>query len=467
MEVQRAKWIRRAHTGLTLLTAAIVLNGCAVLPRTPVQTQIPTAVSPSNLPPAAETLGRGNEDAETEIITKQDGAELLQVDDLEPGDPLPALPVNGLSLSNLSLFEAIRLLVADAPMTIAIDKNVLGGQVGVLNLQGTMQDALNVLSESFGFFFTYHNKVLRISPDKQFIIALPPVEETFNGIADILANLGASQVKLDKVGRVVTFRASRPVYRKIKSYLDYIRRNKVLVVYDTYVWEVELTDKTAAGIDWSKFTYTNGSLSVGLSGLANTTGGLAVSTIYNSSHFAVDTLAKFLRTQGNLHTISQPKITLISGGKSTFRVGKTTRYIAQVGTTVTGTTGVTQTTATVDKILSGLDITLSADVDAGTVYTQVKLAANDLVRFDDFTALGTVLKLPQESNRELETSVRVRPGDSILLGGINIERDSRDVSGIPGPDRLIPFLKDTAKETLRSELVIVLRPRLIRFTGGN
>ena len=72
------------------------------------------------------------------------------------------------------------------------------------------------------------------------------------------------------------------------------------------------------------------------------------------------------------------------------------------------------------------------------------------------------IELPTTSNRKLEQSLRVRPGDTVLLAGIQQSRDDRSVQGLPGKTlTLLPYRNDSAAD--RSELVIAIRPRVIAY----
>jgi hypothetical protein len=59
--------------------------------------------------------------------------------------------------------------------------------------------------------------------------------------------------------------------------------------------------------------------------------------------------------------------------------------------------------------------------------------------------------------------VRSRPGDSILIAGLVRERDEYDVSGLGANTPLIPTGRTGQSDN--SELVILLRPRVIRYVS--
>ena len=94
------------------------------------------------------------------------------------------------------------------------------------------------------------------------------------------------------------------------------------------------------------------------------------------------------------------------------------------------------------------------------MYTRVGLAISEIVSLNKFTALGTDLTLPTTADREINTVIRARPGDMILLGGITINRDASQVKrGISQ--------NGTADEVSRSELVLAMKAKVVYFRGKN
>jgi hypothetical protein len=82
------------------------------------------------------------------------------------------------------------------------------------------------------------------------------------------------------------------------------------------------------------------------------------------------------------------------------------------------------------------------------------------------TMAGTTIELPKTSSSEVNTLVRSRPNDVILLAGIQIQRSNNDTLGLPGPGGRLVLPTRSEKSVERSELVIVLRPRVKRFVNA-
>jgi len=72
---------------------------------------------------------------------------------------------------------------------------------------------------------------------------------------------------------------------------------------------------------------------------------------------------------------------------------------------------------------------------------------------------------PTIQQRKLSTTVVVKNGDTIALGGLITESKSKTKSGVPYLQK-IPFLgalfRDTDNQTMRTELILLITPRVIR-----
>jgi hypothetical protein len=110
-------------------------------------------------------------------------------------------------------------------------------------------------------------------------------------------------------------------------------------------------------------------------------------------------------------------------------------------------------------------MTVTSSWDQSTVYGTIDINLEELLGIDPFEPdENTTIQLPRTTTRSLNTQVRVRPGDAILIAGLVREADRYSGSG-PG---FMKPLFNTARsaETENSELVFLLRPRVIAFVPG-
>ena len=185
---------------------------------------------------------------------------------------------------------------------------------------------------------------------------------------------------------------------------------------------------------------------------------------------ATSDLVNFLSQFGALKTISQPQLTVLSGSSAELRVADTENFVAEIVTTTTESTSTTSVnTGSVD---SGFTLNVGSSWDKSTVYADIGINLTNVTDIEDFTfsdggagGTSTTIQLPQTSERELTTQIRVRPGDSVLIAGLVRENDNFNSRG---PGFMEPIFPDSrTAETENLELVVLLRPRVIVYTADD
>ncbi|MCQ8897569.1 hypothetical protein NQT62_14095 [Limnobacter humi] len=388
---------------------------------------------------------------------------------------LPNVPVSNLSVTERGLFDVLQLLFANTNTPLSFeggaDAMARYGVVTLNNLSGSLTDVMGKLGEIMGFFWTMTDSgVLRIMPEQQFVVTMPPVlsEDSMAGVTNTLQFLGARDVYLDRINRSLVFRANRRALNSIQDYLDKARATRSMIVYDMNVLQVDLNDNNNMGVRWEQYKTGRGLNTApdsALSGPSSTADRISqisrtstgIETLVFGQNFSTKLLVDFLRTQGDVKTLSQPKIGLMNGTNGSIRVGQSTIYVARVGSQIVN--GVAQSTADTQSLRTGLEMSLTGEAHDSTIYTRINISITELLSLTKFTALGIDLNLPEVADRELKTQVRCRPGDTILLGGITVSRTQDDYqSGFP--------VLTKSQVTKQTELVITIRPRLLVFDSA-
>lgn len=390
------------------------------------------------------------------------------------GGQLPNVEIRNLSVTERGLFDVLQIVFAEANMPLSFEGGADAasryGVVTLNNLNGSLSSVMNQLGEIMGFFWVVSESgVLRIMPEQQFVVTMPPVlnEDNMAGITNTIQYLGAKDLYLDRINRSLVFRANRRALTDIKSYMEKARATRSLIVYDINVLQVDLNDSSNMGIRWELYKTgkgLNAALDSGIIGnnasdtLSRVTqvsrSSTGIETLIFGENFSTNFLLDFLRSQGDVKTLSQPKIGLMNGTNGNIRVGQSTTFVSRVGSQIVN--GVAQSTADTQNLRTGLEVSLTGEAHDATIYTRINISITELLALKKFTALGVDLNLPEVADRELKTQIRCRPGDTILLGGITVSRaedDSQEGFGI--------FSK--VKKTKQTELVVTIRPRLLMF----
>jgi type IV pilus assembly protein PilQ len=158
--------------------------------------------------------------------------------------------------------------------------------------------------------------------------------------------------------------------------------------------------------------------------------------------------------------IAAPKVVTMDDIKAIIKQGDEIPYITE---TVNPTTGIVTTTITFKKIYLILDVKPKI-TDEGRISMQIH-ATNDVADY----ALGAQFKgNPPIRLNELESTVVVQDGDTVVIGGVTREQDEAIDQGIPWLYK-IPILKylfDYEQLTKkRRQLLIFITPKILKGHG--
>lgn len=348
--------------------------------------------------------------------------------------------------------------------------------VTVMNLSGALNSVVKKICTSAKLFCSYRNGLLELKEKETFIIDLPAVPTSSgvtsgaaNSMADTIKSLAGGDVKVDHQGGNLIYTTDVDNYERVHEYLDQLRHGRPLVVMKLYIWEVTLTNDNATGINWSQFDL--GQFGGDFQSLTQTASS-AFTAVQNpgvsigatlSGKVEADAVLSFLNKQGQVQTISNPQLTFVSGSKAEFRVGGEERYISEIGNTNDVTGSDSTSTVTTDSIETGLTVITSGVYENGVLSAVLEITTQDVISLNPTDAGDDrTINLPETSERKIQTSIRVRPGDNLVLAGLVTSRDQNDREGMPLPFGLsMPQYKND--ELKNTELVILVKPSIVKF----
>jgi hypothetical protein len=450
----------RPLLSLVALGTGILVASCAPMNVPKNRTiDIPPATKAT---PRPETINEGRE----AVLTIPLGKDVL-VPAQKVGETLSKDVVGPYELRGETLAGALQLVLAGYDVPIAFQSEEgLTRKITVANLKGSIDSVVKRLCGLADLYCTYEGGILEIKETETFTVSLPPLDDAgFESIATGLQAISSAETVIDDSTRTLIYTVTQRNAERAARYFDRLRANTALIVYETYIWEVQLDGGNSAGIRWENLadlgTFNTGiSLDGGISNQVGTPITIGLPTKGNVNLASGD-IFRFISEQGAVKTISQPQLAVLSGSEATLRVAETRNYIESLtrSTDSDGDETVSTTTAQVD---SGFELTIDSSWDQSTVYASIELDIDEFIQFDDFDAGNDdTLSLPRTSERELQTQVRARPGDSILIAGLVRERDEYDESGLGFNSPSIPTGKTGI--TSNTELVILMRPRVIRY----
>ncbi len=280
----------------------------------------------------------------------------------------------------------------------------------------------------------------------------------------------------------------RAIDRFIKESEKFYRRQ---VRIDAQLIDVQLNDSYSLGIDWAllaknvvgrvgtsaatleKLT-TKGVASLNgreivipvqqVGPSAGMGGGLAV---YND-HVAAAVNA--LREFGAVKLLSSPTVRLRNGSPAFLSVGTTIRYVQKVtvNTNVGGGSSSSSTSVETDSVFAGVMIGVSAVVKSdGLIQLFVRPSQSEVqeatLQLVD-VGQGNKVTLPRVNAKSLTTTLNLRSGDTVVIGGLIDQQSDNSDAGVPGlgdvPGVGSAFSRDSRNHRTR-ELVMVLRANVL------
>ena len=276
---------------------------------------------------------------------------------------------------------------------------------------------------------------------------------------------------IDKPVGLITVTAPRPIVEKIDAYITTLKKSLYQQIsIEAKILEVQLNDASSIGINWSnvlKDFDINGVLEFGANGSVQPGSGQFVSNIsLGDKTFSV--LLNALNQEGDTKILSNPKISVMNGQPALITVGKNVTYIDSIEADRDSDTNVVTFSVETERILSGIGMALTATVlGKDEIIMNLVPITSELeepIEYRDVGSDGGTVGLPVVNVREMSTTVIVKDGEMLVIGGLISDTKKSTGEFAPGLGK-IPGLKYLfgyeEKQHLKSELIILLRPRII------
>lgn len=448
---------------LSVSIAALVLAGCTETSplRASVEAEITNVEAPKSY------LSDRRRAIQPHTILAADPIRLMPIADLEQ-KPLPETLVGPIDFTDVDAAFALRALAWEAGIPVKFDDGV-GSEVVTFatSRQISLDDAVKIITENAGLDYTYDGKFLEIRRGGLYMVSLPSVAEATSSLTDVITALGGEIISTDDRSSRLTIQADKRVASRIQGFLDNAGASSDLIIFDAWLYEVALNDSNTLGIDWSAAVtgLLDSQLEVEITTpTASATDPFVGAISFGGDDFDLGAVVGFLSEQGAVKSVSSPTLSMTSGGEATFSISQNQIYVRNIRqVSDSGDTANPTVETETEELNTGIDVTTSATFASGIVFADFDMSVSEFLKFEEFPSGDTTLKLPVTTQRDLNTSVQARPGDVIIMGGMISERNSVSDSGLPVGD----IKTRRSGESDRSELVVLLRPRVISFRPAN
>ena len=413
------------------------------------------------------------------------------------------------SNSPITLDAFIKALVVDNCHLNVVYKDDLAKQrlqsinLGQLSIKDyTLKQFLDLIISGNNLFYSIENNELRISYIKTKTFHIDYIPSTRTGNATFSASTSASSGDTNSVdskyefnfwdtlagnlknilNTVDTYKAANPVIDKnaglvtitaTKRQLDRIsnyikelnsRLHKQIII-DVKIYSVILSKSNQTGINWGNLNFSLGKPNAPLSVPLRTANIIGSSSVFSNTVFNVSALVDFLSTQGNVNSISNPKIATINNQKAIISVGDTINYrVMTKGPTLDANGNEIPATYEAQSKFVGILLDITPEIsDNGTIMLRINPTISS---FRDETQLNDPKRelAPDTTDNKMSTVVRIKDGQTLILGGLITNANSFQENGVPVLKE-IPLVKylfsSTSKVSNRKELVFVVTPHII------
>ncbi|QPK64640.1 type II secretion system secretin GspD [Methylomonas sp. LL1] len=290
---------------------------------------------------------------------------------------------------------------------------------------------------------------------------------TSGGVGSSNAEMPNVKIIPDEGNNALVIVANSEEYAKIHRVIKQLDVLPLQVLIDATIVEVTLKDDLEYGIQWF-FSHNNGGVNEisggkGLSlkdiGTGIATGGFSYAFASNSGD--IKALLQANATNNNINVISSPSLMVLNNQEASIKVGDSVpiRTSESTNTNTIGSDSVVQTSG-IQMIDTGINLSIRPRVNAGG------LVLMDILQTVNNAIANTVSTIdsPQIQKREIESSVAIQSGETIVLGGLIKEDNTHNRSGVPLLHEIPligPLFGGTTRNKDKSELVVLITPRVV------
>ena len=272
---------------------------------------------------------------------------------------------------------------------------------------------------------------------------------------------GGGRIVVDKHRNLLLFRGSGKEWAEIRSIIEKLDKAVPSVLIEVLIAEITLNDEEQTGFEF----LVNGAVGGGRGLTLGTLGGLGV-----GSQGLSFTLGSSGQTRAVLNLFykddrvvirSRPRLLVKSGETASIDVGNEIPVITRISDSEQQVGGSTNVLQEVSYRKTGVQLEIKPLVQRNGL---VDLRISQQLSEARPTAATSLAGSPTILNRQISTSLTLRDGGSLVMGGLISGNQSAGESGVPGLGRLPGvgrlFRADALQED-RTELMVMVTPYVI------
>ena len=464
-----------------------------------------------------------------EPSTETKGAELKVSDYVPVNEDITPLQTKVVSISarNTPLRDVLYTIAEAVNLNLVMESGVKPDLPVTMTLNNmVVQDALNIIFNSVDYFYTIKDNILIVKAvdTKIFEIGQPntiqdyqtdiggdilggassgesggaikgdismqstsdkvsfqfwdAIENSLKTLVPVSTKEGETlktSFTINRMAGIIMVTAPKKQLEHIENYINNLKKTLNRQVFiEARIVEVQLSEGLKYGIDWSFIEDWQGvgNINIGPTNFSSIVEGTGPNFQISLTGKNFTSLLKALQEQGDVKTLSNPRVNILNGQTALLSVGRNTSFISKVESTTSAESGAATTSFTIEtkSVLSGIIFGLVPYISGeGEITMTITPIVSNLVSLDSKTigsGTNTVeIKLPTVDLREMSSTVKLLDGQMVVIGGLIDSKEKFDEDKVPVLSD-IPILgnlfKRVDKSYAKTELVIMLMPKIIQ-----
>jgi len=286
---------------------------------------------------------------------------------------------------------------------------------------------------------------------------------------------------------MITVTGTERQINRVGRYIHTLSKQmKSQVLIDVRILSVSFDDSTTSGVDWTQL-YSLQNLTINslanarknisgytfdsATGITEATFGTPNSrtaqVVNITGNAKVTEIVKFLSTQGDVKSISSPRVMTLNNQPALISVGKELFYKIKSSSTASGGGGgaVAAEGELVDSVFAGILLDITPEIDTNGMIT-LKINPSISETVNEVTGDAGVRTIPPDLvRRQIASVIKVQDGEHAILGGLISSKTGFENNKVPllGDMPLIGDLFKREKKINKvEELVLIITPHIIK-----
>ncbi|PHS37453.1 MAG: pilus (MSHA type) biogenesis protein MshL [Sulfurovum sp.] len=286
---------------------------------------------------------------------------------------------------------------------------------------------------------------------------------------------------------MITVTGTERQINRVARYINIMTKQiKSQVMIDVRILAVSFDDSSTTGVDWSQL-YTLQNLTINslamaqknvasytfdnLRGITDAEFGQGTKptdahVISMTGNTKVTEIVKFLSTQGDVKSISSPRVMTLNNQPALISAGQELFYKIKSSSTASGGGGaVAAEGELVDSVFAGILLDITPEIDTNG-YITLKINPSISEAKDQIGPDGGVRTIPPDLiRRQVSSVIKVKDGEHAILGGLIASKTGYESNQIPllGDIPLLGYLFKREEKIVKvEELVIIITPHIVK-----